>query len=327
MKGYQRSLLIDESPLQVIPALAKAIGLNEAIMLQQIHYWSRISEHEKDGRRYVAMSAPDMAEKFCFWSEATVKRTVASLREKGLLLVTKKSKTSWERVNWCAVDYDVLNHLNLSIVSERSDASGQVEPMQKVNLTKSTGADCTDRPGQPDPITNNDKNKSKKDGSAPATPGAAAPTTAAWNVYEEMMQGLYGFVPPRNATVNGQLSTVVKRVGAEDAPKLVRHFFVVKNDYYARRKHELGLLLTDCNRLLIEMKTAARTAIADRWWEDPTKVTDRAKKEGIKPEPNDSYARIAARLFVKIGDGPWMSKLDPTVAKYIHEYSERGVPA
>ena len=33
------SLLISEPPLQVLPSLAVKIGLNEAIVLQQIHYW------------------------------------------------------------------------------------------------------------------------------------------------------------------------------------------------------------------------------------------------------------------------------------------------
>lgn len=32
-------LLIDDYPIQVLPKLAKVIGLNEAIILQQLHYW------------------------------------------------------------------------------------------------------------------------------------------------------------------------------------------------------------------------------------------------------------------------------------------------
>jgi len=32
-------LLIDEYPLQVLPSLAVIYGLNEAIILQQVHYW------------------------------------------------------------------------------------------------------------------------------------------------------------------------------------------------------------------------------------------------------------------------------------------------
>lgn len=160
---------------------------------------------------------------------------------------------------------------------------------------------------------------------APAKPAPEAPTTTAWNAYCEEMQGAHGIEPPRSAQTNGQLSTLVKRVGAVDAVKLVRYFFAVKNEYYARRGHELGLLLTDCQKLLIGMRRAERGegAALERWWEDPTKVADRARREGIKPEPGDSYARITARLFIKLGDGPWMNKLDAAVAKHIAEYSAR----
>ncbi|HDE3362621.1 TPA: DnaD domain protein, partial [Staphylococcus aureus] len=38
-------LLIDDYPIQVLPKLAELIGLNEAIVLQQIHYWLNNSKH------------------------------------------------------------------------------------------------------------------------------------------------------------------------------------------------------------------------------------------------------------------------------------------
>lgn len=37
-------LLINEQPLLVLPSLACEIGLNEALMLQQIHYWMNTSK-------------------------------------------------------------------------------------------------------------------------------------------------------------------------------------------------------------------------------------------------------------------------------------------
>lgn len=177
MTSRQSSLLIDESPLQVIPSLAKAIGLNEAIMIQQIHYWQRISPHEQAGRRWVPMSAPDLAEKFQFWSEKTIKRTVSSLKEKGLLIITKKSSTSWERSNWYAVDYDTMNSLG--------SASGQNDPMHRDNLTRSIGTERPDGSGQNDPMSNKGKNKQQEIGaSAFVLPDWIKPET--WQAYEEM---------------------------------------------------------------------------------------------------------------------------------------------
>jgi hypothetical protein len=41
-------LLIDSSTLIVLPTLATLIGLNEAIVLQQIHYWTNKYENDEE---------------------------------------------------------------------------------------------------------------------------------------------------------------------------------------------------------------------------------------------------------------------------------------
>jgi hypothetical protein len=46
-------LLMNEDPLVIVPSLSVRIGLNEAIVLQQIHYWLCTSNHEIEGRKWV----------------------------------------------------------------------------------------------------------------------------------------------------------------------------------------------------------------------------------------------------------------------------------
>ena len=81
-------LLINERPLVVQPSLAKAIGLNEAIVLQQIQYW--ISNEKvgvwKDGYKWVHNSYPEWAKNFPFWSESGVKKIILRLESMGLLI-------------------------------------------------------------------------------------------------------------------------------------------------------------------------------------------------------------------------------------------------
>ncbi|SDN86290.1 hypothetical protein SAMN05443253_12225 [Bacillus sp. OK048] len=43
-------LLINEGPVKIIPSLATKIGLNEAVVLQQIHYWLGISKLKRSTR-------------------------------------------------------------------------------------------------------------------------------------------------------------------------------------------------------------------------------------------------------------------------------------
>ena len=48
-----RNLILDERPLVVIPSLACAIGLNESMILQQLHYWLQRSKNNKENRKWV----------------------------------------------------------------------------------------------------------------------------------------------------------------------------------------------------------------------------------------------------------------------------------
>lgn len=162
-------------------------------------------------------------------------------------------------------------------------------------------------------------------GSVSAAPGSdkgEGKTSACWRAYVEMMKGTYGVEPPRSARLSGQFANLVSRVGAEDAPKVIRHFFAVKNEFYGRVKHDVGVLLKDVNKLVIEMKQGEARANADRWWVDPDRITERAKKEGVKGQAGDSFAMITARLYVKIGHGPWADQADDTVRQYMRELTE-----
>lgn len=148
----QRSLLIDEHPLQVLPELAKAIGLNEAIILQQVHYWLNRSTNVQDGRRFVYRTQAGWVAEFPFWSVATIKRALWSLRERGLLLLSKREEGSWDRTNWYSINYDALNSLNFGIGSNCTNALDQVAPMHKVKVSQSTGADCANPLDQSEPM-------------------------------------------------------------------------------------------------------------------------------------------------------------------------------
>ncbi|MDP9473435.1 MAG: hypothetical protein M3Q71_22700, partial [Chloroflexota bacterium] len=118
-------LLIDEPPLQVLPSLAVAIGLNEAIVLQQIHYWLQRSTNERDGRRWVYNSVKEWQAQFPFFSNATLRRTLESLEKRGLIVTAKHNRAAFDRTKWYAIDYDVL--AALTTPEEKSDRIAHFE--------------------------------------------------------------------------------------------------------------------------------------------------------------------------------------------------------
>ena len=136
-------LLINEHPLQVLPGLATAIGLNEAILLQQIHYWLQTSKHDIDDRKWIYNSISKWQEQFPFWSESTIRRTINSLRKQELLLVTDEyNKLPIDKTLWYTIDYAAFERLtNPSVQNDHSSSQNDHTmwskwPYHVVNMTK-----------------------------------------------------------------------------------------------------------------------------------------------------------------------------------------------
>lgn len=109
------SLLISEPPLQVIPTLAVKIGLNEAMFLQQVHYWSLRAATHHAGHVWVYNTVKQWHEQFPFWSEDTITRIIKSLRESGLLIVERLSPDKRDKTNFYRVDHVLLARICDSI--------------------------------------------------------------------------------------------------------------------------------------------------------------------------------------------------------------------
>lgn len=153
MSRRDRKLLVDDRPLLVLRSLAKEIGLNEAIVLQQIHYWLPRSSTLKEGRKWVYKTLDEWRAEFPFWSGPTIRRAIARLRARKLVDVTKESSTSWNRQNFYSINYAKLESLVSSIASNRSNANAQIDHMQQGILIRSMSSVRSNRSSQPDQIT------------------------------------------------------------------------------------------------------------------------------------------------------------------------------
>jgi hypothetical protein len=109
-----RRLLIAEPPLQVLPSLAAAIGLHEAIVLQQLHYWLLASPHERDGRVWVYNTLEGWHAQFPFLSLMTLRRALGELEHRRHLVLTARyNRLPTDRTKWYTIDYDALAALPL----------------------------------------------------------------------------------------------------------------------------------------------------------------------------------------------------------------------
>ena len=111
-------LLLNEQPLLIMPQLATKIGLNESIVLQQIHYWNEINRkaknNYKDGHYWTFNSYTDWEKQFPFWSTSTIHRTIKRLEKMKLVVTGNYNKLKIDRTKWYRIDYDVLQALETS---------------------------------------------------------------------------------------------------------------------------------------------------------------------------------------------------------------------
>ena len=105
------SLLINERPLPFLPSLAVKVGMNEAIILHQVHYWISNPKAgiEHEGRRWVRSTIKDWKEQLPFWSEKTISRVMHSAKQQGFLLCEQLSKDSWDKTMYYSLDYAALD--------------------------------------------------------------------------------------------------------------------------------------------------------------------------------------------------------------------------
>ena len=105
-------LLFDRYPLVVNPQLAKLIGLNEAIILQQVHYWAKHNEkagkNYEDGEFWTYNTYEEWQRQFPFWSTSTIRRTISRLQNIGLLVVGRYNRHAADNTKWYRIDYRKL---------------------------------------------------------------------------------------------------------------------------------------------------------------------------------------------------------------------------
>jgi hypothetical protein len=127
-------LLINEYPLQVLPSLAVAIGLNEAIVLQQVHYWLDRSNVQKKGHVWVYNTVPQWQAQFPFWSADTVRRALANLKQRGLLVGECLADNSFDKTMYYRIDYAQLAAVEDGNLQSSDDGKLQSSTTAKSNL-------------------------------------------------------------------------------------------------------------------------------------------------------------------------------------------------
>ena len=146
--------LFDEQPIVANKTLAREIGLNEALILQQINYWIEINKKSGnnfyDGRYWTYNSIRAWQEKdFDYMSFDTVKRTFAKLEKAGFLLVGNYNKDPRDKTKWYTINTEKLEELYAEI--ENKKKKEELQALEKA-MPNDIRAKCTNGKVQNPPM-------------------------------------------------------------------------------------------------------------------------------------------------------------------------------
>jgi DnaD/phage-associated family protein len=108
-------LLLDEEPLVISPSLATIVGLNESIVLQQLHYWLERSTHIYEGYKWVYNTYEEWRKQFPFWSESTIRRIITKMEKQELIISGNFNRSKIDKTKWYRINYEKLAQLEQSV--------------------------------------------------------------------------------------------------------------------------------------------------------------------------------------------------------------------
>ena len=123
--------LFDEQPILANKALARELGLNEALVMQQINYWIEINKRSgknyHDGKYWTYNSIRAWQENdFDYMSIDTVKRIFTKLAKAGYLLVGNYNKDPRDKTQWYTINNDKLEELFFEMNQRKMDEERRV---------------------------------------------------------------------------------------------------------------------------------------------------------------------------------------------------------
>jgi DnaD/phage-associated family protein len=118
-------LLLDEEPLVISPSLATIVGLNESIVLQQLHYWLERSTHIYEGYKWVYNTYEEWQKQFPFWSESTIRRIITKMEKQELIISGNFNRSKIDKTKWYRINYEKLAQLEQLV--DEANSSGQDE--------------------------------------------------------------------------------------------------------------------------------------------------------------------------------------------------------
>lgn len=120
-------LLLDEPLVAIQPSLVRRVGILEAAITQQLHYWLRRATREHDGHTWVFKTYSDWANEIGVTPKAC-RGALDRLRREGIVVAIQNPEDPHDRTLWWRIDHEVLHEppasTELPVGADRDDPEG-----------------------------------------------------------------------------------------------------------------------------------------------------------------------------------------------------------
>lgn len=150
-------LLINESPLVLLPSLANALQCAEkALMCQQLYYLLSLSGQVADGKRWITLTI-DKSDKCKSWQDIiswrsvdTIKRHLNTLIELGIIVKRNLNSSNLDRTLSWSIDeekLDAITHnasVQNALIEEEAEVADESQNTDSGKMPPPISAKCTD---------------------------------------------------------------------------------------------------------------------------------------------------------------------------------------
>lgn len=123
-----------------------------------------------------------------------------------------------------------------------------------------------------------------------ASPAEQEARRRTWDAYRSAYFDRYGVEPIRNQRTNSIVVSIVKRLGVQDAPEVVRYFVGHSKAYYVQSTHDIAACLKDAEGLRTQ-------------WATGRSVTSASARQTEQTETNIAAADAAKALLRRHSNG------------------------
>ena len=135
----------------------------------------------------------------------------------------------------------------------------------------------------PSPSPSKKEHPARDVANAKPRPNARGLTNETWAAYASAYFDCYGTQPVRNASVNGMMAKIIRKLGADEAPQVAAFFITHPNRWYIEKGHSVQCLLNDAEKLRTE-------------WATGRKVTSTGARQADRSSSNAENAKEAIRM-------------------------------